>query len=108
MDQVKELQQRLEYIFLKEIVRGLRDKTMSVEDSKKWAQTFLTIEPFTSTQDANSKINDFCTKYPQFSRLNTYIDSYAKEENVDAVVDKMREHIKNNDIDSALKVAKGN
>jgi hypothetical protein len=107
MDDLTTLKMRLEYIFLKEIVKGLRQKNITAADTKIWAQTFLAIEPFTSQDDANTKIDKFCQTYPQFSRLKEYLDSYMKEEHVDVTIDKMRERIKANDLDGALQIAKG-
>jgi hypothetical protein len=102
-----DLRNHLEYIFLEEIVRGLRQKSISVEDSKKLAQVFLSIEPFASNEDAQAKIDKFCQDYPEFSTLKEYLTAYTKEQNIDAVIAKMREHIKNNNLDEALRVAKG-
>lgn len=107
MDELNTLKMRLEYKFLKELVKGLRQKNITASDTKIWAQIFLAIEPFTSTQDAHEKISKFCQTYPQFNTLKEYMDSYNKEENIDNIINKMREHIKANDIDSAIKVAKG-
>lgn len=110
MKDLETLKTRLEYIFLKELaalIRDDKDKEISNEDTKKWAQTFLSIEPFNSPEDAQQKVNGFCTTYPQFSRLKEYLDSYIKEEHIDVTLDKMREKIKANDIDGAIAHAKG-
>ena len=106
MEELTKLKEHLEYMFLKVIINGLRDNSISIEQSKAFAQEFLVSEPFASVEDARAKIHSYTTTHPQFITLRGYIDSYHQEQKVSEVIEKMRTHIKNNDIDQALQVAK--
>ena len=96
--QLEELQERLASVFLKEIIKSLRNEEMEAEEAKALAQKYLALEPFTSADDARSKIHTFVEKYPRFASMKTYIDSYRDEQNTNRVIDLMKKHIQNADI----------
>lgn len=104
---MEKIKGHLEYLFLKAIIQGLREESISVDDSRVFAQEFLSGEPFTSIQDAEKKAAYFASKNPVFESLITYLHAYDKEKHIDETVEKMRFYIKNNNLDEALKVAKG-
>lgn len=106
MDEIAFLTHQLENLFLKKIIDELRKKSMSLTQAKEYAQAFLTIEPFPSSEETYIKIMDFVAKYTMFPELKTYMNSYQKDKSDRAKVDQMREHIKQNNIDAALQVAK--
>ena len=106
MDDIAAIKHQIEYLFLKKIIAGLRDGSISVAKAKEYANAFLSIEPFTSIEDAYNKINQFVAGHAEFTILKDYIDSYEKEKDVAGKIDKMREHIKQNNIDAAIQVAK--
>ena len=106
MDDVAKITSKVEYLFLKKIIAGLRDGSMSVKQAKEYANAFLSIEPFTSIEDAYSKTNQFVKEHSEFTILKDYIDSYEKERDVAGKIDKMREHMRQNNIDAAIQVAK--
>ena len=106
MDDLSALTHQLEYIFLKKIIAGLKDKTINLINAKTYANDFLSIEPFASADDAYAKIMNFVTQHNAFTELKTYMDSYNNDKNDLEKIRKMREHMKNSDIDAALQVAK--
>ena len=69
MPDLPKLTQILEYLFLKELVKGLKDKSFTVADAKKLAHTFLTIEPFASLDDAFKKMENFAKNNSKFESL---------------------------------------
>lgn len=93
-------------MFLKKIIAGLRDGSISVAKSREYANAFLSIEPFASIEDAHNKINQFVAKYSEFAILKDYIDAYEEEKDVAGKIDKMREHMRQNNIDAAIQVAR--
>lgn len=97
---------KLEYLFLKKIIAGLRDNSMTIPKAKEYANEFLTIEPFTSSEDAYNKTAQFAEKHVEFMELKDYLDALEKEKDVAGKIDQMREHIKQNNIDAALEVAR--
>jgi hypothetical protein len=106
MDDIAALTHRLEYLFLKKLIAGLKDKSIDVLKAKEYANAFLKIEPFESPEDAYIKVMNFVAVYNLFPELKIYMNSYQNEKNDLAKIHEMREFIKKADIDSALKVAK--
>lgn len=105
MDDVKKLKTIVEYQYLKHVVEGVRNKTLSLPDAKKSAQAFLKLLPFASTDDIKNKMETYANEFSQFSFLAQYIKVYEEEQKMASVIEKMKQHIQNNNIDEALKVA---
>jgi uncharacterized protein YeeX (DUF496 family) len=78
-----------------------------VLDSKNYAIDFLRIEPFTDFADIKAKIEVFTKAYQLFIALQDYVMAYHHEEKTKDIVEQMRAHIRANNIDGALQVAKG-
>ena len=100
------LAHQLEYMFLKKVIDELRAETMSVAEAKKNANDFLSIEPFTNPEETYINIMDFVRNHEVFIELKNYMNAYQNERNERAKVAKMREYLKQNNIDAALAVAK--
>ena len=100
------LTHQLEYMFLKKIIDELETETMSVAEAKKNASDFLAIEPFTNPEETYIIIMDFVRNHEIFIELKNYMNAYQNERNERAKIAKMREHLKQNNIDAALAVAK--
>lgn len=108
MDDIGALTHQVEYLFLKKIIDGLKNKSINLVDAKKYAKDFLQIEPFTSFEDAYEKVINFVKTNTIFIELTTFMNSYKNEKQDLDKIQRMREHLKNSDIDSALLVAKEN
>lgn len=100
--EIEKLQEQLEYLFVRVIVGGLRDKSMTIPEVKQDAQDFLAIEPFTSVEDARAKINAYTSTHSRFSLLKEYSDVYYDEERLEDKMEQMRAHLKENNIEGAL------
>lgn len=77
---------------------------MHAIDLQPLAQDFLRAEPFTSVEDAHAKVNNFVVAHPEFSLLKEYADVFSDEEKLDDKLVQMRTHLKENNIDEALKI----
>jgi hypothetical protein len=106
VDDLAALTHHLEYLFLKKLIAGLKDKSLDALKAKEYANAFLKIEPFESTEDAYINIMDFVTRNVYFNDLKTYMNTYQSEKNDLAKINRMRAYMKQQNIDSALKVAK--
>jgi len=106
MDDVAAITHHLEYLFLKKIISGLRDNSIAVAQTKQYCNEFLQIEPFKSVEDAHSKIAQFIATHPAFENLMDYVQIYEKEAGVAGKINRMREHIRQNNIDAAIAVAR--
>lgn len=103
MDQgVIKLKDQLEYLFIRVIISGLKNKTLQIPEAKSLAREFLAIEPFASIEDAHTKINAFVSTHPQFSLLKEYADVFYDEDKIEHKLETMRQHLKENNIDEAL------
>ncbi len=98
--------QTLEYMLLKKIVTDVKAQQMSMPEAKKYAQDFLKLLPFSSSEDAQIKMHEYVRKYPVHAEMEDYIKAFNHEAKVNSIIDKMRKHLKNNNIDKALEEAK--
>jgi hypothetical protein len=106
MDEMAALTQRLEDITLKKIIDDLKNGTMTVPEARKNASDFLKIEPFTTPEETYIIIMDFVKSHEVFIELKNYMNAYQSEKNERIKINKMREHLKQNNIEAALAVAK--
>lgn len=105
MDELKEITDHLEYLFIRKIIEGLRDRSISLPAAKQFAIEFTDMQPFTTVEDAKTKMNQFVSKNATFKRLQEYTDAYHNEKKLGVVIEKMRGFMQNNQIDQALEVA---
>jgi hypothetical protein len=108
MEELQKLTVHLEYIFLKTIVRELKANHLKIPDAKMYATAFKKLEPFTSLDDAKTKMMQFAQMYQAYVLPEDYIDIYFQELKKDELIEQMREHLKNNNIDEAIKLVKVN
>lgn len=102
MNDLPKITDHLEYLFLKKIAAGLRDGSVDLPTAKGLAQSFLKIEPFTSVDDAKTKVDTFAIQHNILNMLKEYIDAYFYEHHKDALIEQMRTHIRAGNIDQAL------
>ena len=106
MDELKKMTDALEHILFKQIIDGLKQNTLDMPDAKKSAQEFLQMEPFASVEDGKEKMNKFVQEYAQFVKMKEYMDAFHEEQHLDAKIEQMQQHIRNDNIDEALRIAK--
>ena len=97
---------RLQYIFVKAVIAGFREKSLAVADAKKWAGELLAMKPFASIQEADEKIGKFVAGKEKLKQMKNFLDVYEEEKRLEAVIERMKTHLKKNEIDEALAVAK--
>jgi hypothetical protein len=107
VDDIQKITDHVEYLFLKLIVRGLREHTITPEQASGYAREFLPIEPFQSFEDARTKIHAYVTTHGHFTSLQAFIDGLHEEQESDRKVESMKKLIKENKIDEAIQIAKG-
>ena len=105
MDDIAKMTEQAEYLFLKRVINGLRDKSITIPEAKECAKLFLNTEPFTTIDEAKAKINQFVTDHTKFDSIKKYIDAFHHEQGIDNVIEKMRQYIKDDNVDEALKIA---
>lgn len=105
MNELAGLTKKLEYLFLRIIIKGVRDKKLTLDQARQYSQVFLKIEPFNSIDDARVKMNKFAAHNPQFHDLVKYVDAHVSEKTVESKVRAMRKLLKENKIEEVLKIA---
>lgn len=103
-DSLVKMKDQLEYLFVRVIISEIKKQKMHANDVKPLCQEFLKEEPFSSIEDAHEKVDSFVAAHPQFSVLKEYANVYSDEDKIDEKLDIMRQHLKANNIDDALKV----
>lgn len=105
MDEIKKITDHLEYLFIRKIIEGLTDESISILVAKNYAIAFSKLEPFTSIDDAKDKMSRFTDQNIIFNQMKDYANAYHTEQKLGAVIEKMRGYMQNNQIDEALEVA---
>jgi hypothetical protein len=95
----------LEKSFLENIVGNLKSKKLTLNQARIMAKDFMNLLPFKEQNDLKTKIKNFSEKYIIFSPL--YITLLKNEETtkMNNLLNKMRSHMKEKNIDEALKIA---
>lgn len=105
MDEMKKLTDQLDYLLMKKIINGLRDGSVSIPNAKLLAHEYLAVKPFDSVEDAKQKVHNLINITPLYQTLKDYMDAYHEEQKINSVIEKMRQHMDNNNVDAALEVA---
>ncbi len=105
MNDIKKIAHHLDYLFLKKIIAQLKDKSITEDQARLKAREFRALGSFASIEDCQAKIKQFTAQHPEHADMTEYADAYYKEKDTHKLVAQMKKHLKNNDIDSALKIA---
>ena len=107
MDSLDDFITKLEGMFVKMLIKGLRAGEITEPQGRAYCKDFLTLIPLTSSEDAVTKITAFVGRNPYFADLRPYIEAYHQEEKLEKVVSKMVHYLKDDhNVDAALQVAK--
>lgn len=101
-----EFVKKIETDYLKMVADCLRKGKIDFKTAKESAKELLTLFPFTSYEDMQTKIQQFTQKYTQFDKLYVNFLSYEEEAKTQELIEKMRVLMKSNKIDEALHIAK--
>lgn len=104
-EEIQEITENIEYLFVRKIIERLRDGGIGVEQARDLAKKFLAIEPFISLEDAKKKVAEFAESNAEFNGLMEYLDAFHEEKHIDKKIGEVREQLKNNMIEEAIKVA---
>lgn len=105
MNELQGLTKKLEYLFLRTLIKDLEEKRYSVEHGRKLTRYFLAIEPFVSIEDAKMKMTKFAQHYPTYTELVNYTHAHISERQVESKVRMMRKLLKENKLNEVLKIA---
>ena len=95
----------LEVSYLKTLQKLLVADEITVEGARTSAQAFLDMLPFESVDDAQQKLNQYCSTFAAFALLRVDLGREAEQIETNELIEQMRTHLKAGDIDAALRVA---
>lgn len=78
---------------------------ISNETARLTAQVMQAMRPWQSWDEAVTKTEFLVRKFPLFAPLSEYTNSMKREQDTQRTIDAMHAHLKENNIDEALKIA---
>ncbi len=102
----KEIQRLIERRYLQCIVDLSKKNPLSDDLSRISAQVMQAMRPWNSWDEALVKSEFFVSKFPNFTDVYNYVKAMKDEQDSEKMIDLMHKHLKENDIDSALQVAR--
>lgn len=99
--------EQVEKKLLDHILEGLKNNSLTAEQSEVLAKQFLAVLPPKDKEDLLTKLSELAKDY--YPAKVTYTEVYAAEaeEKRQAMLNAMRDHIKMGQIEQAIAVAKG-
>lgn len=97
-----EFVKKIEIEYLKLLATLLRDGKINRQIAKESAKTYLSLLPFSSDHDLQSKIKTFVEKYPMIDKYQVIVMDAVEEIKTAQVLEKMRTHLKNDNIEEAI------
>ena len=69
----------IEGVYLQIVIDDLRGGKLHTQAAQDMSQAFITLLPFTSIQDINTKLKTFTTQYPPMQNLYRAVLNYEDE-----------------------------
>lgn len=104
MELTQEFVKTIEIEYLRCVSELLKSGAMDLPTAKASAKEFLTYVPFSSVDDMRGKIQKFISTYPALNIFHVRFLTHVEDEHTKGVLEQMRHHLKNNDIDAALQL----
>lgn len=97
--------ERIEEEYLKILIKQLQEGDIDTAQAKQLSIEFLNLTPFQTSEDMETKIRSFTEAHPEFGGIYVNLLKYEDEARTSALLNQMRTHMKNNDVDQALHLA---
>lgn len=92
----------IEIEYLKLLVALLKDGKINRKIAKESAKTYLSLLPFSSDEDLQTKVKRFVEMYPMTDKYQVIVMDAIEKMKTAQVLDKMRTHLKNDNIEEAI------
>lgn len=103
----KDLLDTIEKRLLDHILEGLKNNSLTAEQSETLAKQFLAILPPKDKEDLLTKLGELGKEYRPAQETYTEVYSQEAEAKRQAMLSAMRDHIKTGQLEKAIAVAKG-
>ncbi len=107
MKDLKELVKDIERDLIISLVLSVRHGRINMKDAKSLSKNFIESFPFRDYEDLFGRLFALGNKYNEARKVYVKYSPEYEEEKTIRILNKMREYMKNNDFDNAIKVAKG-
>lgn len=104
MKEIAELSHKIELHYLHMLLDLLQRQKIDMNIARNSAQLILSYLPFKDTEDIKHKLSNLESIYPALAPLHTYALKEIEILDTQDVLVKMRDLMKNKDIDSALEL----
>lgn len=91
--------------YLKLVVGYLRTGKIDRDIARNSASFFLQLLPFSSEDDMKEKIHKLTIMFPQFYELRLYMIRSVEEKKTNDLLERMRKHMSENNINEAINLA---
>ena len=104
----EQIQFQIERKYLQCILDLTNAGNITNELARLSAQVMQAMRPWKSWADALTKTEFLVSKFPVFSPLVEYASAMKREQDTLHIIEAMHSHLKENNIDAAIKVAQSN
>ena len=105
MKDIEELSHKIELRYLHLLLELLETRKIDMVTAKNSAQLMLTYLPFKNTEDIQHKLDNLKAIDPTLNTLHTYALKEIEIYDTQDVLEKMRDLMKNKELDAALEVS---
>ncbi len=102
MQLLPEFIKKIEIEYLRILAKLLREGKMNRSQAKDSAKAYLAMLPFSSSEELLTKVKSFVKAFPMIDSYEIYIMHEIEQIKTDQVLEKMRMHMKNDNIEEAI------
>lgn len=106
-ESVEKLVSNVERELLFHIIKNMKQRKISIAEAHHLAKDFMNILPVKDKEDLLNKLKKLSRRYPEASELYVKYIIPHEEEKREQLLNTMRSHIQNGDIEKAIDVVKG-
>lgn len=106
-EEMKVLEEEIEKELLDIILKHLEDGSLELEKAQEISKEYLALLPFHDKAELLKKLGTLSEKYKEAQSIFAKIAGDIEKEDSARRVEQMSQHIKNGDIEQAIKIAKG-
>lgn len=93
---------KVEIEYLRILAKLLREGKITRTQAKDSAKAYLAMLPFASSEELLKKVKSFVTSFPMIDVYEIYVMHEIEEIKTNQVLEKMRAHLKNDNIEEAI------
>lgn len=104
----EELIKKIEIEFLKLLSKKLNEGSINRQIARDSASYYLSFLPFQSAEDIITKAKTIAVKFPELDSYPVYVLGEIEGLKTQQILEKMRKHMKKNEVDQAISLMQTN